>query len=199
MFYGSEALFIYDPTNKENLPVRGIHQNVIRRWPAFPQLLRDTFTEEFSQEKLKNPNMRMIEQKWEGIISQVRDCLVICPHCGDETFVDVKAKLCNCMNCGKSVDLTKRLVLADRSLPLLNNTSIFIDNDNTPNGLVTTDSSGFPLIQNISTEQWTVETPSGKVKTVDPQGILPIKERLKINFRVHGVPYKGEITFMSNN
>ena len=42
-FYGSEALFIYDPTDKSNLPVRGIHQNVIRRWPVFPQMLRDAF------------------------------------------------------------------------------------------------------------------------------------------------------------
>lgn len=198
-FYGSEALFIYDPTNKENLPVRGIHQNVIRRWPVFPQLLRDTFTQEFSQEKLKNPCTRMIEQNWEKIISQVRDSLVVCPHCSDETFVDIEKTQCSCMNCGKADDLTKRLVIAGRSLPLLNKTSIYIDNDNTPDGLVTVDSGGFPLIQNVSPEQWTVETPSGKVKTVAPQGILPIKEGLKINFRVHGVPYKGKIKFMPNN
>ena len=59
-FYGSEALFIYDPNDKSNLPVRGIHQNVIKRWPVFPKLLRDTFIDEFSQEKLKNPSQRMI-------------------------------------------------------------------------------------------------------------------------------------------
>ena len=50
-FYGSEALFIYDKDNNTNLPVRGVHTNVIRRWPAFPQLLRDTFMEQLSQEK----------------------------------------------------------------------------------------------------------------------------------------------------
>lgn len=198
-FYGSEALFIYDPTDKTNLPVRGIHQNVIRRWPVFPKLLRDTFTEEFSQERLKNPTSRMIEQNWEKIICQVRDSLVICQHCGEETFADTEKTSSSCMNCGKVDDLTKRLVFGNRSLPLLNKTSIFIDNDNTPDGTVTVDNTGFPLIKNISTEQWTVETPSGKVKTVDPQGILPVKEGLKINFRVHGVPYKAEIKFLSNN
>ena len=198
-FYGSEALFIYDPTDNSNLPVRGIHQNVIRRWPAFPQILRDTFTEEFSQEKLKNPSTRMIEQNWEKIISQVRDSLVACPNCNEETFVDPQATSCKCMNCGKDIDLSKRLYIGNRSLPLTKDTNIYIDNDNIPDGIVTVDSNGFLLIKNISTETWTVETPSGKIKTVNPQEIIPVKEGLKISFRVHTMPYKAEIKFMSNN
>lgn len=198
-FYGSEALFIYDPNDKSNLPVRGIHQNVIRRWPVLPKLLRETFLEEFSQEKLKNPTSRMIEQNWEKIISQIRDGLVVCPHCGEETFVDTEKHQDKCMDCGKDIDLSKRLVFANRSLPLTNKTSIYIDNDNIPDGVVTVDSAEFPLIKNVSTESWTVETPSGKVKTVDPQGILPIKDGLKINFRVHGIPYKAEIKIITNN
>lgn len=192
-FYGSEALFIYDPIDKSNLPVRGIHQNVIRRWPVFPQLLRDTFIEEFSKEKLQNPSTRMIEQNWKKIISTVRDSLVVCRHCAEETFVNVSNTTDKCMNCGKDVDLSKRLVINNRSLPLINKTAIYIDEDNTPDGVVTTDSNGFMLIKNISTETWTVETPSGKIKTVAPNEILPVKEGLKITFRVHTVPYKAEI------
>ena len=197
-FYGSEALFIYDPTDKSNLPVRGIHQNVIRRWPVFPQMLRDTFIEEFSKEKLQNPSTRMIEQNWKKIISSVRDSLVVCSNCGEETFVNISNSTDKCMNCGKDVDLSKRLVINNRSLPLTNNTAIYIDEDNTPDGVVTTDSNGFMLIKNVSTETWTVETPSGKIKTVAPNEILPVKEGLKITFRVHTVPYKAEIKVMSN-
>lgn len=198
-FYGSEALFIYDPTDKSNLPVRGIHQNVIRRWPAFPKMLRDTFIEEFSKEKLQNPSSRMIEQNWKKIISTIRDSLVVCHHCAEETFVNISNTTDKCMNCGKDVDLSKRLVIKNRSLPLINKTSIYIDEDNTPDGVVTTDSNGFMLIKNVSTETWTVETPSGKIKTVAPNEILPVKEGLKITFRVHTVPYKAEIKVMSNN
>ena len=197
-FYGSEALFIYDPIDKSNLPVRGIHQNVIRRWPVFPQLLRDTFIEEFSKEKLQNPSSRMIEQNWKKIISTVRDSLVVCRHCAEETFVNVSNTKDKCMNCGKDVDLSKRLVINNRSLPMINKTAIYIDEDNTPDGVVTTDSNGFMLIKNVSTETWTVETPSGKTKTVAPNEILPVKEGLKITFRVHTVPYKAEIKVMSN-
>lgn len=198
-FYGSEALFIYDPIDKSNLPVRGIHQNVIRRWPVFPQLLRDTFIEEFSKEKLQNPSSRMIEQNWKKIISTVRDSLVVCRHCAEETFVNISNTTDKCMNCGKDVDLSKRLVINNRSLPLINKTAIYIDEDNTPDGVVTTDSNGFMLIKNVSTETWTVETPSGKIKTVAPNEILPVKEGLKITFRVHTVPYKAEIKVISNN
>lgn len=198
-FYGSEALFIYDPTDKSNLPVRGIHQNVIRRWPVFPQMLRDAFIEEFSKEKLQDPSTRMIEQNWKKIISSVRDSLVVCQHCAEETFVNVSDSTDKCMNCGKDVDLSKRLVINNRSLPLTQNTYIYIDEDNTSDGVVTTDSNGFMLIKNISTETWTVETPSGKIKTVAPNEILPVKEGLKITFRVHTMPYKAEIKFMSNN
>ena len=179
-FYGSEALFIYDADDKSNLPVRGIHQNVIRRWAVFPKILRDTFVQEFSREKLKNPSSRMIEQNWKKIISRLRDSLVICPHCSEETFVDTSAPVCKCMNCGAETDLRKRLVMQNRSLPLTNGTSIYIDNGNTPNGLVTADSNGFLLVKNISKETWTVKTPSGKLKTVGSQEILPVKEGLKI-------------------
>lgn len=198
-FYGSEALFIYDPTDKSNLPVRGIHQNVIRRWPAFPQMLRDTFIEEFSKEKLQNPSSRMIEQNWKKIISTVRDSLAVCHHCAEETFVNVSNTTDKCMNCGKDIDLSRRLIINNRSLPLINKTAIYIDEDNTPDGVVTTDSNGFMLIKNVSSETWTVETPSGKIKTVAQNEILPVKEGLKITFRVHTVPYKAEIKVMSNN
>ena len=194
-FYGSEAVFIYDPNDTSNLPVRGIHQNVIRRWPVMPKLLRDTFIQEFNQEKLKNPNTRMIEQNWEKIISQVRDSLIVCQHCGEETFVDTSLPSYKCMNCSKDNDLTKKLMFANRSLPILNKCLIYIDNDNVPDGIVTVDNTGFLLIKNISTESWTVETPSGKIKTVEPQDILPVKEGLKINFRIHNMQYKAEIKF----
>ena len=72
-FYGSEAVFIYDKNDKTNLPVRGVHLNVIKRWPLFPSILKDTFIEQFSKDKLKNPNKRILESEWQKIIAKVRD------------------------------------------------------------------------------------------------------------------------------
>ncbi len=192
-FYGSEAIFIYDPTNDTNRPVRGIHQNVIRRWPVFPQMLRDTFIEQFSNDKLRNPNTRLIEMKWKDIISKVRDEMVVCPHCGDEAFVEVSNTTSRCMNCGKTIDTSLRLILGTRELPLTKGTEIFIDTDNIVDGKVAIDAAGNVLIQNVSPDNWTVETASGKVKVVEPQGYMPAKPGLKITLSIHNVPYKLEI------
>lgn len=197
-FYGSEAVFIYDPTIDANRPVRGIHQNAIRRWPAFPSVLRNAFIDEFSQDKLKNPTKRMLEQNWKKIVEQTRDELIVCPICNQETFVETSSVTGRCVNCGKSIDLRQRLVIGTRTLPLTPKTQIFVDYDNVPDAVVTKDPNGVLLIQNISPEKWTVETPSGKIKIVEPQSVMPVKKGLKITLSVNGVPYKGEITEFNN-
>lgn len=184
-FYGSEAIFIYDPNNDTNRPVRGIHQNVMRRWPVFPQLLRDTFVEQFSEKRLKNPNTRLIEMRWKDIINKVRDEMLVCPHCRKETFVQLNRIVSRCMNCGKAFDTSLRLIMPGRELPLTNMTQLFFGTENTPKGRVANDSAGNVLIQNISNERWAVETPSGKLKTVETQGFMPAKPGLKISVNIH--------------
>ena len=181
-FYGSEALFIYDADDKSNLPVRGIHTNVIRRWPVLPKELSEAFTAEFSQRKLKNPQERMLESQWQKLIRRMRDDLVVCQHCGDETFVDIDAQPCNCINCGHQVDLSKQLIIGKRILTLTNKTKIYIDKDSVPDGLVTKDSAGILILKNISNETWTVETPSRKLREVASQAVMPVREGLKISF-----------------
>lgn len=189
-FYGTEAVFIYDPADKSNLPVRGIHQNVIRRWPAFPAKLRETFIREFSQDKLKNPTSRMIESLWEKLISGIRDSLVRCPYCGAETFIEAS---CRCMECNEVIDISKRLKLGTRSVILTKGTKVYIDNDNIPDAEVVlhpADDSRL-LLKNLSPNSWTAETPSGKIKAVEPNNLMPVNPGIKISF---SKAYKGEIT-----
>lgn len=195
-FYGSEALFIYDQTDKSNLPVRGIHKNVIRRWPVFPTKLKNVFVQEFSKELLSTPTKRMIEDSWERLISQVRDELVLCPHCHEETFVEPEQKICNCMDCGKALDVTDRLKIGNRQVILTIGTEIYLDRDNIADAEVVDSpkGDGTAWIKNLSPNQWSVETPSGKLKAVDPKGILPVKTGLKITFgSFQGENFKGEI------
>ena len=197
-FYGSKALFVYNPHDKSNLPVRGVHQNVIKRWPLFPSLLKQTFIDQFNEEKLCNPNKRMIEQEWERVIAKVRDELVICPHCHEETFIDTNDNNLKCINCGKDIDINKQMKLGTRSLILTPGTKLYIDNDNKPDAEV----DYFPtdknllVIRNLSEDKWHVDTPSGKVKVVAPGDFLPILNGLKISFgsSIKGaVGAKGEI------
>ena len=190
VIYGSEALFIYDKDDHSNLPVRGVHTNVIRRWPAFPQLLRDTFADQLSQQKLKNPQSRLIEQEWEKIIAKVRDSLVFCPKCRQETFVDSSSNTAKCMECGASFDITRRLALADRSIVLTPGTNVFIDMDNIVDMKIQTATNGEMMLQNVSNNSWSVETPSGKIRVVNVNDFLPARPGLKISFgsSIEGAP-----------
>ncbi len=182
-FYGSEATFIFDPGDRSNRPVRGIHQNVIKRWGVFPAKLRKVFTEQFSQEKLKNPQTRLIESQWEKVIAGIRDELVICPHCKEETFVETEGTEHKCINCGKDIDVSKYLLLGTRKQILTKGTKLYIDHDNIPDCQVFENTNdGKLLIKNISPEAWTVETPSGKVKSVNLNEFCPVKNGLVISF-----------------
>jgi hypothetical protein len=195
-FYGREALFVYDPSDKSNLPVRGVHKNVLRRWPVFPQILKDAFIQEFSKERLSTPTSRMIEDGWERIISQVRDVLISCPICRDETFISPIADSHVCMNCGKEIPLSHILKIGNRQIHLSENTNIFLDRDNEPDGIILSSpkNNGELILKNLSGQTWTVETPSGKIKPVESNGVMPVKSGLKIRFGALGNEvYCGEI------
>lgn len=179
-FYGSDILFIYDE-NKENRPVRGVHNNVIRRWPAMPQTLQNAFKEQFGKDILAAPDKRMIEKKWKGVIQSLRDTLVRCPKCGDETFVSDSASPV-CMNCGKSFDLAGKLVFINgREILLSPNTMVYIDDDNQPDiNVVSIPGDKYPVqLQNITKGSWVVETQSGKIKSIEPGSCVPIRPGLK--------------------
>ena len=190
-FYGSEAIFIYDETNNVNRPVRGVHNNVLRRWMAFPSILRETFKIEFSGECLKNPQKRKIEAEWQKIIQQLRDSLVACPICGRETFIE-DATTPKCMDCGKELNLSGILRVGSRNILLTPNTNIYVDLDNQPDiKVVSVPGDNFPVqLKNITNNKWTVETPSGKLKVVEPGMCMPVKSGLKVSFSGES---KGEL------
>ena len=180
-FYGSEAIFVYDKDNDSNRPVRGVHNNVLRRWMALPGILRDTFITEFSKEKLQNPEKRITEREWQKIIQQLRDMLVICPQCGKESFVE-NPSAPKCMSCQKDFQLSGIFQLKNRSLLLTPKTNIYIDQDNKPDIMVfAVPGDKYPVqMRNVTAEIWVVETQSGKLKQIQPNETMPVRAGLKI-------------------
>lgn len=181
-FYGSEPIFIYDKVNANNRPVRGVHNNVLRRWNTFPAILRETFTQEFSSECLSDPNKRKLERQWQNVIQQIRDMLVVCPECKDETFVE-DANTPKCMCCGKTFNIPGTLQINDRKVLLTPNTKVYVDMDNKPDiQVINVPGDRYPIqLRNITTNNWVVETPSGKIRSVEPNMSMPVKAGLKVN------------------
>lgn len=182
-FYGEEILFLYNEKDTSNRPVRGVHRNVIRRWPVYPEVLRNAFINEFTQEKLKDPSKRSIERKWQDVIRSLRDMLVVCPKCKEETFLtDPKAP--KCMGCGAAIPVAGGIEFSGRTVWLTPGTIFYMGYDNTPTArIVTVPGDRYPVqIQNMTSDKWTVETPSGKLKAIEPQDTMPVKAGLKVSF-----------------
>jgi len=191
-FYGSAPEFIFSPKGG-NRPVKGIHTNVLKRWKLFPELLRNTFCEQFSEDKIKNPQSRLLEIEWQKIISALRDETVVCTNCHTSTFVDATTQHC-CVNCGFKIDTSRQIKLGKRNIILVPKSKIYIDNDNVFDGYVdisAKDPSIYTLT-NFGSEPWTVETTSGNVRQLANKETMPVKAGMKISFTSNNTD-KGEI------
>lgn len=193
--YGSEIQFILDPTNKANAPVRGLHNNVIVRWPVFPQQLRDVFVREFSNEIMQNPTKRMTEQQWLDTLTIVRDQFIICPHCGKETIVNTFESIGKCIECGKPIQMTNKLELDKRQISLTDRNLIYLNRDNVPD-LKVEHSAQDPsalFVKNLMQESIEAQTPSGKMKIVAPGEYFPVKAGLSLKLKVLNNQYRATI------
>lgn len=109
-YYGLEPLFIYDSALQANRPMRGIHDNVIRLWPLFPKFIQELFQKVFSKDCLSGKN-RPTDNEWQIALTNLKSCIVTCPNCNDETFID--ESLGKCINCGIAIPKQRILECKD--------------------------------------------------------------------------------------
>ena len=100
-FYGKNPVFVYDPLDNSNRPVRGVHANVVRFWPMYPKFIRDKFVEALSQEAMHGQKSRPTDNDWQQCFTRLRDCIVTC-SCGEETFL-APGEDSLCINCGRKI------------------------------------------------------------------------------------------------
>lgn len=125
--YGTNPVFVYDPNNKTNRPVKGYQDNVIIYWDLYPQLLRDLFTQSFTT-GLTEPNKRVTEKKWMEAFANLMCGIVKC-SCGAEVFYDeAKSSMGvghTCWNCGKVVNFPAALVIGRSRILLQKDAKIY--------------------------------------------------------------------------
>lgn len=190
--YGYESVFIMDPTDTSNRPVRGIHKNVIRRWTIYPEILRQAFCKTFSKEAQKDQTKRLMESDWIKIILQVRNLLVKCPECGNPTFVGPSgSEPCVCAWCKKTPAISKYLKINGYNIPLTHGQKLY--------AVQTSDKKDFKEIAgetiskggeiglvNRSNESWSVSLPSGNKNLVAPGASMPARDGFRILFGNQG-------------
>ncbi|MDE6519030.1 MAG: protein kinase [Ruminococcus sp.] len=193
--YGQEALFIYDPNDDSNRPVRGIHDNVMKFWKVYPDYVKEAFIRSFT-EGLNDINKRMVENEWQELFIRLRAEIIMC-GCGRTNFISMfempDKKTYKCPKCGMKFATIGFSNNSDR-IPLYLGKKFFeceIYSDcedflNLAGELVENKITGKLGIKNCSEKSWKVKMPDGIYHEVAPGKGCPIWKELEIDF--------GEVT-----
>lgn len=111
--YGTDPVFIFDPNNKTNRPVKGIHDNATIYWPLYPEKLRELFTKSFTV-GLTQPSKRVTEPEWMNLFANMMSGTIPCT-CGAEVFYDEKLESSGaahvCWNCGNTLPVPAMITI----------------------------------------------------------------------------------------
>jgi len=179
--YGENPVFVWDPGDKSNRPVQGIHKGAIRRWPQLPAYLQEAFVKAFSKEALTDPGRRIIEQEWLRIFIRMRSEIFKC-SCEAVYFAD-PVNLNPCTACKRKNAFPFFIKTGRYNLPVHQRTKLYVchaekdsDDFETLVGEVLAKGSGFEL-KNISGKNWTADSFS-----VAPNNAFALRKGLRIGF-----------------
>jgi serine/threonine protein kinase len=191
--YGESPVFIWDAKNDSNRPVRGIHNNVIKRWPFFPEILKDTFARAFSKDAMtvqSERQTRVMEIEWKKVFIAMRNTLLTCPYCRKETFLKLSGESA-CVECGKTIRKPKILAVGKEQIALMGGMKLYASttrdsgSHHEVTGEVYTDrkNSDMSGIRNLSKDAWIAFTRSGEQRSIAPGQAIPVLEGIKITFQ----------------
>lgn len=191
--YGTEPIFIFDPNDSSNRPVRGVHNNPIKFWAIFPQYIKDAFIISFTK-GLKHPEERIIENEWQKLFIRLRGEIINC-NCGNQTFlsnfIDIGNGQLQCPKCGTKYTIPLKMRFKNYDIHLVPQTKIYechtnpnSDNYELITGEVVQNKNNPALwgIKNMSQNVWNVKMPDGKLKAVPNDSVVPIFKDVQIDF-----------------
>ena len=190
--YGADAVFVYDPNDASNRPVRGIHDNVIKFWRLYPQYIKDAFITSFT-EGLNDPSKRIIENEWQKLFVRLRSEIIMC-GCGRTNFTSMyetpDEKTYRCPKCGMEF-ATLNFSNSDYRMPLYLGCRFYeCEIDDTSDDFLSVAGElvenklkpGVLGIKNCSEKNWRVKMPDGIFYNIGPGKGFPIWQGLEIDF-----------------
>jgi serine/threonine protein kinase len=195
--YGTEPLFIFDPGDESNRPVRGYHDNALDSWPIYPRFLRDLFTRAFTHGIHDPSHGRVREGEWRSSMIRLRDSILYCQQCGIENFHEPAEMshqpAAKCWSC-QAVLQTPLRIRTPRSLVILNHDSQLyphhVDDQrpydfSAPIAAVSRHPQNPSLwgLKNLCSEPWSFQTASDVTPTLVPPGrSVTLAGGTRINF-----------------
>jgi len=182
--YGENPVFIYDPIDKSNIPVQGIHKGAISRWPFLPDYLKEMFVKAFSKELMKNPQIRIIEQDWLRLFIRMRSEVYKC-SCGEIYFAEALNPN-PCPGCKKKNAFSMYIKTQRYNVPVHQKTKLFSchtekgsDDFETLKGECSASGGDF-MLKNVSKDTWYV-TDAGAQTPVAPGSSFKLKKGTTVN------------------
>lgn len=188
--YGTQPVYIFDPTDTSNRPVPGLHGNPIAFHPNYPKALRAAFERAFT-EGLRTPKRRLRESEWRGVLLSTLDALGRCPTCRAEGFYAPDETPSACWRCRRARPSPMRLDFGSGSVVIQPGTALgprHTDAQPTiidpPTGLVVErpDRPGVLGLRNLTNRTWTVLRPDGRLDDVPPGKHAPLDPGNKLTF-----------------
>ena len=193
--YGTNPIFIFDPNNDKNRPVKGYHDNAIIFWELYPKYIKDLFIQSFT-EGLNTPGKRVTENQWFDALAKLRSGIIKCQGCGVENFFDEdKPKDQHvCWNCHKKITVGSQLVIGKGRkqirVPIYPNTKIYshqingdYDMDTVVGEIVCHPSDPTKWgLRNKTKENWTYKKADGSQIAVANEKTAGIAKNVAIDF-----------------
>lgn len=192
--YGTNPVFIYDPDDKSNRPVKGYQDNAIIYWDLYPKVLKDLFVQAFTI-GLTKPARRVTENKWLDTFSNMMSEIIICPGCGAEVFLDEAGKEAlgvahTCWNCQSTIPVPVSVQIEKCRILISKNTKLYAhhitgnEDMDTVVGSISINPNNPNLwgIRNDSNENWTYIKADGTQTPIAPGRSAAIVKGAKINF-----------------
>ncbi|MDR2865553.1 MAG: hypothetical protein LBV68_08095 [Spirochaetaceae bacterium] len=187
--YGKNPVFIFDPNDTRNKPVKEIHKNPINLWPLYPKLFQDAFIRSFVT-GVKDPNARLPENVWQETLIRIRDDLSICPKCKNEFFWSDKDTT-GC-DCGAVYPAPSCICVGPFRVPIFPGQKVYAchttnvkDEYTAITGEIVTskkDATQFGL-RNFSDDSWTYLSEQGETKIAAKGNVIPLNLVKTIEFK----------------
>lgn len=190
--YGDDPIFIFDPVNKANEPVPGIHHNPIKLWPYYPEYIRDAFVRSFSQ-GMGDPNKRVTEHEWKKLFVRFRGEIWSCVSCSGEILAhqtQVQNGVFSCGKCKTSLSSPCKITLNGYTVHLFphnklykcHTTQVGHDAASVTGEVLRSKSTGMWGLKNLSGANWTASSAGGGNRVIKDGEVLPIAEGITIDF-----------------
>lgn len=191
--YGTDPVFIFDPENKSNRPLRGYQDNALVFWDLYPAELKELFTRSFTV-GLRVPAKRVTENKWLETFANMMSGIVLCPSCGAENFYDERRESLGaahtCWRCGCSLRIPPKMIIGKNHILITSQTRIYSHqiNDDYDMNTVVGEVTANPIvpnvwgIRNLTKANWTYISGANEQVPVPPGKSATIAKNARIDF-----------------